>query len=578
MHQEIPKVEGPTCWPIRGFGFDSFRTLRDVRFTCSGPVTVVCGPNNSGKSSLLAALDIYPRLFEVMTNLPRGVERAVQLKGLSSPVEGPMVAIDLSSEPVAEHLAQGNSRDAAAIQRSMVHELGEILWVKFKQKNEGYLLAFEESCRPLNELLRRWTNEPNRRRWPDAFSDGSRVHRPPLLGAAWLKIIWDLCLVRPEIRFIADVRRAADKPLDDGALWKLARASSHRTGGARRRLEPWAEVLEFILQDVFGDGVRYEVTPLADSGDVRLSIDGQDDISLEQVGAGVREVVAVAYAALSTEGATVLAIEEPENCLHPSAVRRLISSVAERVGTQLFVATHSAAVVNTEAKTLLHLTRTGATTSVRQVDNLSDKYNAVRSLGYSPADLVLTPCAVWVEGPSDRVYFTQWLRLHGLIEGVDYQMLFYAGALAAHISATAETFPDQELIAIRNLARRCVVIADSDRSGPDDSLKPHVARFEKELDEDGDALLIVTWGREVENYLGVDVANEVRARHRSNRLKAANDDAFRYRRVIDQPLVRSIGKVRFAESALSVLGDEIPEQARSHVSILADFIRASRID
>lgn len=184
---------------------------------------------------------------------------------------------------------------------------------------------------------------------------------------------------------------------------------------------------------------------------------------------------------------------------------------------------------------------------------------------------MLTPCAVWVEGPSDRVYFTAWLKAEGLIEGIDYQMMFYGGALGAHVTARADTAGDQGRAAIRALSRYAAVVVDSDRERAHAKLKRTARRFKAELGDDEHAHLLVTWGREVENYLPRDIINTVRRKHGSPSIESEQDP--RFARAISESLARRPGKVRFAEEAIELLEGEVPAAAQQQVRELARFIR-----
>jgi hypothetical protein len=394
---------------------------------------------------------------------------------------------------------------------------------------------------------------------------------PPRLGAKGLSGLAKTLPV-PQIRHIPDVRRAADRPLTDVDLWKLAQAAARKTD--RTRSQEWAHTLELILMDVFGGDVAYEVQPRESSGQFLLRLDGETDIDLNHVGAGVREAVAIAYTALSGGEADVLCIEEPENCLHPTAVRRLLSSLLRRTGVQLVVTTHAAAVLNSNPDTVVRIARAAEGGKSTVVDRASQRFEAIRSLGYSLADLVLAPCAVWVEGPSDRLYVKHWLSSEGLHEGIDYQIMFFGGALGTHITTHADPDPSEQLAAIRRLGRRCVVIVDSDKDGPRARLKRHVERFKAELDADPHALLEITRGREIENYLPIEVVNSLRRSYGLPGIDVA-PALYRVGRVIDADVARRASKVEFARRAVEISGD-VPPLAKAFVRRMSTFIRASQ--
>jgi hypothetical protein len=446
---------------------------------------------------------------------------------------------------------------------------GGLIWLEVRQRDDRLARQAEGAPR-LKALLERLRGERRLDALRGIQAMGGGPEQP--LSVSWTTIVADATLVVPTIKHIADVRRTANEPLLPPDLFRLAQASTRRTTGARR--EKWAETLERILRDVFGDDTRYEVLALENSGDFTLRIDGEDELPLAHAGAGVREVVAIAHAALTGDEATVLCIEEPGNCLHPNAVRRLLDSLVKHTEAQLFVTTHSAAVVNARPDAIVQLGRVGNTTTAAQVDRPSQQFEAIRALGYSPADLVLTPCVLWVEGPSDRLYLASWLRALGVEDGVDYEAMSFGGALGTHLTAAADVESGEALTAIRQLSRRCVIVTDSDRAAADAPLKRHVERFREELAGDEHGLHVVTWGREVENYLPTEIANKVRGQHGAEALPPAEGD-YRYAKVIEPELNKQVSKVAFANQVLALLGGEIPPVAKEDVEQIAEFILAS---
>ena len=74
---------------------------------------------------------------------------------------------------------------------------------------------------------------------------------------------------------------------------------------------------------------------------------------------------------------------------------------------------------------------------------------------------------VWLEKPSDRVYFNRWVELcsdGGLREGRDYQCVFYGGSLLARTQFTSPETADDELINLLGINPNVVVVCDSDRT------------------------------------------------------------------------------------------------------------------
>ncbi|MCA3034562.1 MAG: hypothetical protein ING33_05025 [Rhodocyclaceae bacterium] len=114
-------------------------------------------------------------------------------------------------------------------------------------------------------------------------------------------------------------------------------------------------------------------------------------------------------------------------------------------------------------------------------------------------------CVVWVEGPSDRIYLNWWLRSAApdLVEGIHYNVMFYGGRLAAHLSQAPDEREVNDFISLRRLNRRGVMIIDSDRDRPHKPINATKRRLQAEFDT-GPGHAWITDGREIENYVQPD--------------------------------------------------------------------------
>jgi len=226
----------------------------------------------------------------------------------------------------------------------------------------------------------------------------------------------------------------------------------------------------------------------------------------------------------------VFGFEELENNLHPALQRRLflyLSSKAKDEGCHFFITTHSSVVIDLfsrdELAQVLHVTHDRTCAKVMRVSTYQHRGGALRDLDVRASDLLQANAIVWVEGPSDRLYFNRWVELWDgeLKEGVHYQCMFSGGTLiegfsfddpeeapesiADHESQTEQVV--EEFIEALRINRHAVVLMDRDR-GKDETLKLWVSRIESEL-RAMDGVPWVTGGREVENYIPVEVLRSI---------------------------------------------------------------------
>lgn len=132
----------------------------------------------------------------------------------------------------------------------------------------------------------------------------------------------------------------------------------------------------------------------------------------------------------------------------------------------------------------------------------ADLFEQLRAVGYRASDLLQANSVVWVEGPSDRIYLLHWIRelAPELVEGVDFSVMFYGGALLSHLTAERPDAADPNLVDLWRINQRMWLVMDSDKVKGGE-LKPAVHRLQEEIERDGRGGSWITEGYTIENYI-----------------------------------------------------------------------------
>lgn len=206
----------------------------------------------------------------------------------------------------------------------------------------------------------------------------------------------------------------------------------------------------------------------------------------------------------------IFLFEELENNLHPALQRRLLNYIWDSLDGKgcAFLATHSSVAIdlfnrNPDAQ-IIHVTHANGEARAVTAHTTVSHGDVVDDLDVRASDILQSNCIVWVEGPSDRIYFNRWMGLvtnDALVEGAHYQCLFYGGRLLSHLSAEYGEEDAVESVRILRANRHAILLMDSDRANADMPLNGTKTRVKAEIEAIG-GYAWVTNGREIENDIG----------------------------------------------------------------------------
>jgi putative ATP-dependent endonuclease of OLD family len=174
-------------------------------------------------------------------------------------------------------------------------------------------------------------------------------------------------------------------------------------------------------------------------------------------------------------------IEELENNLHPSLLRRLLSYIADRAkedGCIFFMATHSSIAIDMfshdEDAQIIHVTHNGESSYAETVTTPLNGLAILDDLGVKASDLLQANGIIWVEGPSDVIYIDKWLEMYcrenrekQFRRGIDYEFQMFGGTLLDSLcfikhGLASEDEERKKLVEMFSFSRNAFVVIDSD--------------------------------------------------------------------------------------------------------------------
>jgi energy-coupling factor transporter ATP-binding protein EcfA2 len=175
-------------------------------------------------------------------------------------------------------------------------------------------------------------------------------------------------------------------------------------------------------------------------------------------GLGLQDLLVVVFFSLSPQFSTIL-IEEPESHLHPEIQKKLLYFLKE-ADKQFFLTTHSNVFLDSSLVDKVFFT------SFRESIELNDataRSKILSDIGYSVTDNLVSDLVILVEGPSDRPVYEEFLTKMGLRENYDVKIWALGGDIMDQLDLTV-------------FAQNYQIVAVVDRDPQSDSVR---RRFEK---------------------------------------------------------------------------------------------------
>lgn len=378
---------------VREIAWRNYRRMPDGKIDVRNHLVLV-GPNDTGKSSIV-------RILELCLGIPHNhLPGAVTLRDFTD-----------ASQPLLVTVALGDLDD---IDRAAFPDETTV------GPPERLVIQVEAQLDPTDSDQR-----TVRRTFPDAgHGRGPNTEQLAIIGFEAVSAVRSLLRELSSGRggamrsLLTGLDMSADGPAltDAASAYREALDNSQAIGGFRRDL---ADALTSALPRTVTEAevrVKQESELLEDplSGVSVTVRDGDHDVRLSDQSDGIRALSVLTLMGMSLKAAHILAVDEPENHLHPIAQRVIAQTLCKGVA-QAVVVTHSPAVVAMMDPLDIVALRTDRKARQLQTNApAAAQLYTVRHWGAGLIEPITARRVVLVEGPADRILFRRAAELVGV--------------------------------------------------------------------------------------------------------------------------------------------------------------------
>ncbi len=488
------KVQGYKC-------FKDFQGFDEIKL-----VNLVIGRNNSGKSALLD-------LIEVATQEKPRFDKATW-RELNKPPELTFT-VTIEEKHVKAVFRDNVSGGVISTNHGTYGKLLVGRSITFKATTNGveFVECADEDLRP---RLANSGGPSSGQLYSDVLCNQIGI---PFKGKIFRRILAERD-IRPESDDASEINIKADGSYTTRTIQRFL---NWRTLDSNLVKKDILNALNQIFaQDAHFSDLVCQLDKDKGSWEIYLEEETKGQISLSSSGSGLKTVIIVLANLILIPKVQekplsdyIFGFEEIENNIHPSLLRRLSEFIYQHSQTHnfsYFMTTHSNVLIDQfsrrEDAQIIHVTQSDGVSTTRAVKTYIDNNGVLDDLDVRASDILQANGIIWVEGPSDRIYLNRWIEIATdgqLKEGTHYQIMFYGGRLLSHLSASNEK-EFKKSISILNINRKAAILIDSDKNSKQKPINQTKKRIQEEFRKNA-GYCWITKGKEIENYLTVDLVN-----------------------------------------------------------------------
>ena len=384
---------------INNIKVKNYKGIRDINLIgLGGCVNILAGRNNSGKSSILEAINDSTKRSIGLSFQESNIE---ELWNLYKP-------LITTSRPSSDQILN-------TLRQFLKEYEGECL---FKEYTADYVNKF-------NAIFTHLYRE----------NYGNNYQFDRLLTKVFMEYEEGFlpCLINPKrkIDFGDKIDTAAGLSMDGGNLLNHLFYLKNQVPYSKA----YGNFTEIFnkFKKVTG-GCEFNICP--DRGNhIRLQfkmVNHDEWLDASNCGLGIREILLVVAFVVSPDY-NFVQIEEPENHLHPEYQRELLRLISSSKNKQFLISTHSNIFLDTSYVDKVFLVRCDDQVHIQET---TTRVKVLNELGYSSADNLVSDLVILTEGPKDFPVIEEFLRMMGVVD--EYVIKFWplGGDIMSQIDLT----------------------------------------------------------------------------------------------------------------------------------------------
>ncbi len=382
---------------MKHISVENYKGIEKIFLNGLGKINVICGKNNSGKSSILECLinPTYSNIgIEISQEIIDLLEKKFesQAKQYSNP--NPSNSIQWFEKFLNCYVKEHSIwYDSERVELNRAFSSG--------MKEDVYLKGFSENTFKFDILF------------SQLFEQRAKEE--------------SICLIPPKRNYNSQEKIDLDKdllPNGEGTINKLFNLKNNPLNSDKFKI---FQTISQKFKQI--SNCTFNITPLPNNIlNLSFQIDGLW-LDAESCGLGLKDLLFIVTFIHCNEAKTIL-VEEPENHLHADFQKKLLVFMREYVDKQFIISTHSNVFLDTTQVDKIFYCW------YDKVVNISDKTSMskiIDSLGYSIKENLTSDALIFVEGPTDIPVLKRVLELTGIINNANIKFWPLGGDIMASL-------------------------------------------------------------------------------------------------------------------------------------------------